>query len=701
MPQKSLAEPAATAAEPISPVDTSDRTNPSSVPAPSVNIQPEVAPLSQQIELSPGETMLATQSIERMASVSRQAKDLLPEKLSVPASIQVKAPAPTTPLNQTALSHQAPPPIQTTISDQTDQIAPSAALRPVDWESVPSLETAPLEITTSEDFLATMVADTAIAPTAIAPGLIAQSDVDAQNKGKLPLIPPQIESSPAPILLPETKPPSAPASDSLPQIQVRQINVVGSTVLSPETIAAIVQPLEGQSVTFAALQNVADQLTQVYLKAGYLTSRAVIKPQTVQNGVVEIAIREGALAQVEIIGLQRLSEKYIRQRLQRGIQTPLNQPQLEDQLRLLKLDPLLSNVEASLRQGDGAGESVLTVRVAEAPAIFGTVGFDNDSVVSVGSERVGGTIGYRNLTGLGDQVYASYYRSLTGGTNLWDFSYQLPLNPMQGTLQLRAAPSRYRITNGAFKDFDISGSSAFYDVSVRQPLQRSPRSEFALSLGVAHRRGETLISDVLLDKSVTSVIRFGPDWLKRDAQGVWTVNSQMNFGTGLLGATQDQTPDGQFFSWTGEVTRTQFLNLDNALRLRANWQLTPDALLPSQQFILGGRNSLRGFRQNFRSGDNGLSLSIEHQVTLKRNIAGVSIVQLAPFIDMGWVWNASHNPTPTPAANFLASLGVGLRWQPTEKWDLRLDYGLPLVRPDDRGRNLQDASVYFGVNYRF
>jgi hemolysin activation/secretion protein len=536
---------------------------------------------------------------------------------------------------------------------------------------------------------------------------IAQADTNAQNQGKTPLLlplPVPATPTPEPILAPESSnlPRPSPSSASTANaVPIKRIEVVGNTVFSAATIDAIVRPFQGQSLTFAQLQTIADRLTQQYLQAGYLTSRALLKTQTITDGVVQIQILEGALSAVEVIGTKRLSPNYIRKQIAPGIQTPLSQPRLEDQLRLLKLDSLLSNVEASIRQADQPGQSVLTVRVAEAPAVFGAVSLDNDSVPSVGSERAGVTLGYRNLTGHGDVLYGSYYRSLSGGADLGDFGYQLPLNSMQGTLQLRVAPSRYHITQGAFKAFDISGSSVYSDVNWRQPLIRSPRREVALSLGFGYRTGKTLVSDFVVDESVTSVVRLGQDWLQRDPKGVWAVNSQFNFGTSWLGATRDRTPDGQFFSWTGQASRTQLLNQDHRLRLQANWQLTPDPLLPSQQFVMGGRQSLRGFRQNFRSGDNGVSLSIEHQVTLKRNVSGAAVLQLTPFLDAGVVWNAATNPSPLPTQTFLAGLGVGLEWQPTEKWNLRLDYGLPLVKPTDRGNNLQDAALYFSLKYRF
>jgi hemolysin activation/secretion protein len=500
---------------------------------------------------------------------------------------------------------------------------------------------------------------------------------------------------------PVTAPSPAPvAPGDTPTVAVRQIQVKGCSIFTPAQLATIVKPFGGRSLSLAELRTIADKITQEYLNLGYLTSRAVLTEQTINDGIVQIQVLEGSLERIDVIGTQRVSPDYIRQQVQLGTHSPLNQQKLEDQLRLLKFDPLFDNVEASLKEGSGLGKSVLTVRVAEAPTVFGNVSLDNDSVPSVGGERIGLLAGYRNLTGRGDTIYGSYNRSLTGGANLLDFGYQIPLNSMQGSLQLRVSPSNYRITQREFKSLDIQGSSVSYDVLLRQPLSRSPRQEFALSLGANHRNGKTLISDFLIDQSTTTVLRFGQEWLKRSPQGIWSLRSQFNLGTGLLGATQDRDPDGQFFSWTSQIERVQLLNADNTLILQANLQLTPNALLPSQQFVLGGRQSVRGFRQNQRSADNGISASIENQITLQRNAAGEPIFQLAPYVDAGMVWNDPDNPSTLPKQNFLAGLGVGLTWKPMAKMTVRLDYGLPLVKLPDRGDNLPDTAVYFSLNYR-
>ncbi|NJM45921.1 MAG: ShlB/FhaC/HecB family hemolysin secretion/activation protein, partial [Alkalinema sp. RU_4_3] len=493
-----------------------------------------------------------------------------------------------------------------------------------------------------------------------------------------------------PIAPPETTPPPAAPLKT----PIKTITITGTTVFTPQQLQQFTEGSENRALSLEEMRAIADRITQAYLSLGYLTSRAVLVDQTITDGLLQIKAIEGSVERIDILGTERL-KTYLRDRLNLGIKKPLNQRELEDQLRLLKLDPLFTSLEASLKEGTGLGQSILTVRVKEAPQVFGAVTIDNESVPSVGSERAGVVVGYRNPLGKGDQLYASYHRSNTGGANLGDFGYQIPLNAKQGTLSLRYAPNRYRITDPKFRDFDISGKSSLYDINFRQPLTRNPRTEFALSLGLTHRTGETLIADFLADSSTSTVLRLGPEWLRRDPKGATSLRSQVNIGLPWLGA------DRQFVSWTGQLERSQVLSANHLLTAQLNWQLTPDSLPPAQQFILGGRQTVRGYRQNLRSADNGISFSLEDQITLKRNAAGESLVQVIPFLDLGKVWNDSDNPTPLPKEQFLASLGLGLTWKPVQNLNLRLDYGLPLVKTGDRGSNLQDASLYFSASYRF
>ncbi|MEP0808252.1 ShlB/FhaC/HecB family hemolysin secretion/activation protein [Coleofasciculus sp. FACHB-SPT9] len=527
-----------------------------------------------------------------------------------------------------------------------------------------------------------------------------------------PLPEPLPEESPSPVLTPPTPAPdSAPSSATL---EVKKIQVTGSTIFGAEQLNSITQTVEGRTVTLEELRNVADAITQLYLNQGFITSRAILVDQAITDGVVQIRVIEGSLEEIRVEGTRRLNSNYVRSRVRLGAGKPLNTGKLEDQLRLLRVDPLFKNVEASLRSGSGVGQSILVVRVTEANPFYGSFGVDNYSPPSVGSERLGVNLGYRNITGIGDEIFGSYYHTTTGGADVLDLNYRVPLNPMNGTLQLRYAPNRNRVTQAPFEVFDIRGESQLYEISYRQPLIRSPREEFALSLGFTHQNGQTFtfagptpfgFGPDEEGRSRTSVIKFGQDYLRRDVKGAWALRSLFSLGTGLLDATinPDPIPDGRFLSWLGQVQRVQVLNNNNFLIVQGDIQLSTSGLLPSQQFVIGGGQSLRGYRQNVRAGDNGVRLSIEDRITVQRDEAGAATLQFAPFVDVGWVWNVSDNPNDATLQDerFLAGAGLGLIWQPLPKLNVRLDYGIPLVDIEDRGENAQDRGFHFSVNYQF
>ncbi len=86
-------------------------------------------------------------------------------------------------------------------------------------------------------------------------------------------------------------------------VLVTNVVVTGNTAVSDAEIAAITSKLLGKSVDFAALQAVADEITQVYLDRGYITSRAILPEQAIVGGVVPIQVIEGGLERIDIEAL--------------------------------------------------------------------------------------------------------------------------------------------------------------------------------------------------------------------------------------------------------------------------------------------------------------------------------------------------------------------------------------------------------------
>lgn len=516
-----------------------------------------------------------------------------------------------------------------------------------------------------------------------------------------PVLPPQEPTPPETVPLPE---------DSATRLFVNKLEVIGSTVFDSQQLDPITQPLENREVTLTELIQAADAIAQLYLAEGYINSTATVGEQAVEDGIVQISVREGRLQEIQIEGLQRLNPSYVRSRIQHADTVPLNANRIEEQLRLLRADPNIATVRGQLNPGDRPGESILIVRVTEAKPWSAGVGVDNYSPPSVGSERLNASLGYRNLTSWGDNLGVTYYRTTTGGSNIWDVGYQLPVNAMDGTVSLRVVLNDNQVTQSSEIPFTIEGDSERYEIGFRQPLVRRLQDEFALSFGFSYRDGQTLLnssetgSTFSSIESSTSVFQLGQDYTHRDAKGTWALRSQFNLGFASQDTTDptNDTPisvDSTFFSWLGQAQRVQPLGRDHLLIARGDLQLSPSDLPPSEQYVLGGGQSLRGYRQNIRIGDNALRISVEDRITMTRQEDRSPVWQLIPFVDLGVVWT-SGTSLPNDQ-NFLAGIGIGSLFTLVDGLTLRLDYALPLVDLDNRGRNAQDDGFYFNVNYQY
>ncbi len=493
---------------------------------------------------------------------------------------------------------------------------------------------------------------------------------------------------------------------------------------NPKAVAPPVRAdLSGQPLTDAELLQAADAVSQLYLTQKYLTSGVVKEGIAVQpDGIVIFPISEGQIVPRDIQvkfekaprQRRKLSEDYIRSRIALATQPPLNYQRLLETLQLLQLNtPLIEKITAELRPSTEAGKSILAVTVTESKTLSASALLDNGRSPSVGTFQRRIQVTEADLFGKGDS--ASVVFGNTNGSNTFLLGYTYPLNPRDGTLSLNIGLAGSRIIEKPFDVLDIKANSQSYDLTYRQPLTRTPTREFALGVTLSRRDSAATLLDGLAPypsigaeadgKTHVTALRFFQDAIWRSPQEVMALRSQFNLGLGFLGGTvNDFAPDSKFVSWLGQAQWSRVLYPGSVLVLRADAQLANRALLPSEQFGLGGVASVRGFRQDALLTDNGLFASAEWRIPIVRTYQSKFLFQIAPFVDIGTGWNRESDlPDPTPRT--LASAGLGLRLQAGDNFSARLDWGIPLTaRPDTipgKNNTWQEDGIYLSVVYTF
>jgi hemolysin activation/secretion protein len=543
-------------------------------------------------------------------------------------------------------------------------------------------------------------AQTPANPNAIERNNLPPSQAPLPETLPLPKIPSLPELIP-PILT--TPDPATP--DRVGTIRVKQFRIIGSTVFNQADFDRWTKDYLNRDIPITDLLKLRSEITKEYLEKGYVTSGAIVPPQRISKeaGIVEIQVIEGQIEKIQIRGTSHLNQEYLRSRIAQYTGKPLNPERLLSGLQLLRLNPLINNVRAELAAGIQPGSSILTVEVGESPTWHSQISADNHRSPSAGTDRRQAQLRNINLLGLGDSASLTYTNS--NGSNGVDLNYQIPLSPQNTRLSLSYGTSASKVIESPFNTLDIQSKSSYYEASLQHPIIQTPTQELEVGVVLSHRQSQAQLLDNipfpsagadLNGQTKLSAVRFVQSYTQRNEAEVFAARSQFSAGVGALGATiNSQAPDSRFLAWRGQAQYVKLLAPDSILLVRGDVQVADRAMLPFEQFGLGGVDSVRGYRQDAILADNGLFASMEARFPIAK-IAKDSTLQVTPFVDFGTVWN---NSSEKLAQTTLLSTGLGLRYQLSDRLTVKVEWGIPLISLQGSKRTWQENGIYFSVVY--
>jgi len=521
---------------------------------------------------------------------------------------------------------------------------------------------------------------------------------------------------PLPSILPPAPVPERRGPMPTVTVYVREILVLGSTVFTAQELAQVTDPYRNREITSEDMESLRLAMTLLYVRRGYSTSGAVWPDQAIVDGVLRLQVIEGTLSRINVEGNFWFRASYFTSRLQRNAGPPVNVNALQERLRLFQTDQRIERINAELKPGETRGESALNIRVAERRPIKGWVEYNNFTTPGVGSNRLMGTIVDENLFGFGDRVSVQYGQSFGTDVNAHgsginpnlNVHYAIPFTPYDTTFAVDYRRTDFTVIDSNVKALDINGKFESLGFTFRQPVFRTASQEFALALTGQSQSFRTSLDGKPFPfqpgstngLSQVSALRFAQEYVHRTQDQVISALSRMSFGLPVLGATVNSGTDqatGEFFSWLGQTQLVRRLNPTRATLLaRADLQLSNKHLFLIEQMAVGGRYSVRGYREFSQLGDNAFLGSIETRIPVYTSTIGEELVYLVPFFDYGRAWNSNVvNLEVTPSPEWLASVGVGTIWNFWRTSRFELYWGKRLNPPTQAHHtNLQDYGVH-------
>ncbi len=493
--------------------------------------------------------------------------------------------------------------------------------------------------------------------------------------------------------------PEAPAvtASGGPCFTINTIRLEGANHLPASAQQKLTQSYQQRCLDLGQIQTLVQQISDWYIERGYITSRAFLTEQDLSQGELKLLVLEGRL---EKILLDQRDDRMLRMAFPGLVGNILNLRDIEqgmEQINRLRQQP----VQIEILPGSQPGYSVVNLTAKpEFPLMLG-LGFDNSGQKSTGTGQINGSLTGNNLLGLADQWFVSGARSSDFANDHDARSVQAGASLPYGywLVDYNYSYSDYlsTIDNRGF-DWQSSGDSQTHRFNVSRVLFRNSDMKTGLALGLTHRINRNYLNDVRLDSSsrkLTSV-SLGVSHSQKLWGGFATLNPSYSRGVPWLGAENDsgkvsEAPKAEFDKYS--LSSSYYLPLAQGWTYLTSFygQWTPDRLYGSERLTIGGESSVRGFKEQYLSGDKGGYWRNEVNWS-PFSLPYLGDITVLAAVDGGYL---SHDSLDSYASGTLWGGAVGLGSR-NRYFSSQFTVGWPLAHPSwlepDR------VSVYYRIN---
>lgn len=475
------------------------------------------------------------------------------------------------------------------------------------------------------------------------------------------------------------------------KLEIKEIKITGLTVVPAEEMKPVISQFIGPDKNFQDLLDAAGAIKRELANRGFFLTDAIIPPQKIVGGVVEILVIEGRLGKVKV---EYADDVEIYRDLIDGYVAELNSGDIVSARSVERALFLISdlnglNTRSVFQPGEKMGTADLIIKVSKGKTFHGSLDVDANGSIYTGVIRAGAVANINNLAGLGDMFTVRHLRSIEGGgLSFSRVSYIAAVGPWGSKIGASYSDLKYKLGTPQFEPIRASGGATVASLIGLHPVIRSRN----VNLMAMYQYDDRNFNDIkaatnyLEDKNtqVHSVVVSGD--LRDTLLGGGINVGNLAFTHGKLSFLQadrravdlaGRQAQGGYDKTNFTYSRLQSVSESTAAYFSYSAQRANKNLDGSEKISLGGPYAVRAYPQGEGSGDEGHVGTIEMRYAVPKNEKLAGNMGLSMFYD----WAASTiNKTPTAAdlatpgfnnTYDIAGVGVGLNWDVPENWQLR------------------------------
>lgn len=472
-------------------------------------------------------------------------------------------------------------------------------------------------------------------------------------------------------------------------ITINEYAIKGNHLLSEIDIDNAVYPYLGPGQSVRSVDAARAALQKAYAAKGYETVAVEIPPQHVVGGVILFQVVEAPVGRLHVKGSRYFSLNKIK------AQAPSLAPGQVPNFKRIKHDIIALNqwpdrqVIPTLLPGTRSGTVDVDLNVKDNLPVHGSLSLDNRYSPDTTPLRIDGSVSYDNLWQRGDTINmafqvapqrpndalvftGSYLARVPNNDWLTFLFYGLVSNSKVSTVGSTNVVGRGHVL-GIRAITDLPGGDGFFDT---------------LSSGIDYKEfdqnvslgGATLPSPVTYYPITAS---YSANWQGDHARTQFDIGPTLSVrGLGSSPSefdTKRYKAESNFIYVRGDLSRQQDLPGNFQIYVKAQGQVSNQSLINSEQFSLGGQDTVRGYLESEVLADEAIAGTVELRSPPLEQYLGPDVNSWRVFLFTDGGWGAIVDPLQDQQPNFtLLSVGAGTRLQLIDHLNGTVDVAVPL-----------------------
>ncbi|HIS37153.1 TPA: ShlB/FhaC/HecB family hemolysin secretion/activation protein [Candidatus Scatousia excrementigallinarum] len=471
-------------------------------------------------------------------------------------------------------------------------------------------------------------------------------------------------------------------------VYIDKIRVAPSEILTEDEIENIITPYLGENLSFEQIKEIVAKINNLYMEKGFVTARAFVPEQTIDEGTIYIDLLEGKVGDVTVTGNRWTKESYIKKRISAKPYKLFDIVELEQ--NVLNFNKYTDGIDlnANLKPGEKRmGTTDIELTAKEKLPFHTSLIFDNAGRSTIGKFRGGVALTHDSLFGYRDKLTLGAYFSAHSNTPFAD--YNIPVNKKDGRVGFSFSSSYAHIAKGPYEMFNIRSRSYVYSLYFNQPIIRKPYMELSSFSSVDYKQATTSFDGYDLNTDKITSARTGLNLRYDTKRGIWYANQYVSYAMPIF------RDNSNYVKLEGGIVRLHDFGHGIVGQFRGNYQAIPKDVVPYiDQFQAGGLSSVRGYSEGLLIGRSGYLLSGEllfpiAPSTIKTKDKKKEVpflgkyVKGVAFVDHAMVFPFKGDGPGAPgydANDVLLGIGMGLRVSLPKDITARLYWGFPMIR---------------------